>query len=70
MTRLYIPLYDTANGGPPLGFRCAFTPHNPTGRECAAPRCPCRRVLRTERGMLAHLWAVHKIKRQEELWKK
>lgn len=65
MIRLYIPLYDHKDGGPPLGFRC-----NAHANPETFPRFgkPCVRVLRTERGMIAHLWSVHKIKRQLELY--
>lgn len=66
--RLYIPLY-TANGGPPLGFRCnvqMFSAYAEATQRHEHPKCG--RVLRTERGMLTHLLSVHKIKRQEGLF--
>lgn len=72
-SRLYIPLYDTANGGPPLGFRCAYQPEsvNITYANLNTPlqkiMGPCGRVLRTERGMWSHLRSVHGIERQPGL---
>lgn len=62
--KLYIRLYDTERGGPPHAFQCIM----PIDTSDAIPTVhSCNRVTRTERGMLAHLWLVHGIKRQMEL---
>jgi len=62
---LYSRLYDKTNGGPPRSFVCEFG-RAPTPLYIGASACG--RVCRTERGMLLHLWLVHRTKCQMGLF--
>jgi len=68
---LYLRLYDHRNGGGARAFQCQVCPHcNQVGQANYHKHefTTCNRVTRTERGMWAHLWFSHGIKRQKELW--
>lgn len=53
---LIIPLYKS-DGGPPLAYACSKCPETE------------RSVTRTKIGIKRHLWRVHQIKEQKELFK-
>lgn len=57
---IIFPLYPREDPYHPGGWMCCYMAGQP-------PRM-CGRVVRTRRGVLAHLWLVHKIKRQGELF--
>lgn len=58
---MYKPLYPP-EGAPCLGFVCTLrVEHNGTLEDCG-------RVTRTERGMKAHAWKRHGVKRQMDLF--
>lgn len=59
--RIYVPLFDNDKGGSAKGFSCQVDVGDTEAK-------PCRAVTRTERGMLSHLWSVHRIKRQGSLF--
>jgi hypothetical protein len=63
---LWTPLYPQA-GGPAQGFKCNIATDTPTEMTVLYLNA-CGRVTRTERGMKSHLWSVHKVKRQGELF--
>ena len=69
ITNDYISLHGE-DGGAAQGFRCKVVVHwVDTKNGQAEPHfAQCSKVTRTERGMLTHLWRVHKIKRQGELF--
>ena len=66
---LWTPLYPHASG-PAQGFRCNVqaNEHELQRRVKVHGMQPCGRVTRTERGMKSHLWSVHRIKQQGELF--
>jgi len=51
---VFKPLYP-AEGGYPLGYVCQADPEK------------CRKVVRTRRGMVLHLWRRHKVRLQLEI---
>lgn len=69
VTRLFTAAYDTANGGPPIAFRCEVKVFSAYAEATQRhPHPACARVTRTEAGMWSHLRIVHGIKRQGQLW--